>query len=188
MTTARFRIGSRIGLGGAVLALLGTLGAVHAQPVELQSTLPSTTLAGSYRFSIWGVGIYDAKLWVAPGFKADEYARHAFALELTYLRNFSNESIAKRSMQEMQRQPGFPNAQLVSWQQALRNALPDVRAGDRITGVYRPNKSTLFLTHGRETGEVGDAGFGPFFFGIWLSTYSSEPRLREALLADAQPK
>lgn len=184
MTNARIRIG----LWGAVFALLGALGAVHAQPVELQNALPSATLAGNYRFSIWGVGIYDAKLWVAPGFKADEYARHAFALEMTYLRDFSNEALAKRSMQEMQRQPGFPKAQVASWQQALRNALPDVHVGDRLTGVYRPNKSTIFLTNGRETGEVADAEFGPFFFGIWLSTHSSQPRLREALLADVQSK
>ena len=178
----------RTGLWGVALALLGALGAVQAQPVELQSMLPSATLAGNYRFSIWGVGIYDAKLWVEPGFKADEYARHAFALEMTYLRDFSSEALAKRSIQEMQRQPGFPQARLAAWQQDLRSALPDVHVGDRLTGVYRPNKTTIFLTNGRETGEVADTEFGPFFFGIWLSTHSSQPRLREALLADVQSK
>ncbi|MBC7703688.1 MAG: chalcone isomerase family protein [Rhodoferax sp.] len=188
MTTARFRPG----LWAALVTLLGALGAVQAQPVlapqELQSTLPLATLAGDSRFKVWGVGIYDAKLWVAPGFKADEYERHAFALEITYLRDFSNAALAKRSVEEMQRQPDFPKAQLASWEHALRSAFPDVHKGDRLTAIYRPDRSTIFFTNGRETGVITDAGFGPLFFGIWLSTHSSEPRLREALLAGAQPK
>ena len=184
MTSARLRTG----LCGALLALLAVFGTARAQPLEVQSTLPSATLAGYYRFAAWGFDIYEAKLWVAPGFKADEYARHAFALEITYLRDFSNEALAKRSVDEMQRQPDFPKVQITSWQRALRGAFPDVQKGDRITAIYRPDKGTVFLTNGRETGVIADAGFGQFFFGIWLSTHNADPRLREALLAGAPPR
>ena len=184
MTSARLRTG----LCAALLALLAAVGTARAQPLELQSALPSAALAGHYRFTAWGFDIYEAKLWITPGFKADEYARHAFAMQISYLRDFSNEALAQRSVDEMQRQPDFPKAQIPSWQRALRGAFPDVHKGDRITAIYRPDKGTVFLTNGRETGVIADAGFGQFFFGIWLSTYNADPRLREALLAAAPPR
>ena len=184
MTNARLRTG----LCAALLALLAAFGTARAQPLELQSALPSATLAGHYRFTAWGFDIYEAKLWITPGFKADEYARHAFAMQISYLRDFSNEALAQRSVDEMQRQPDFPKAQIPSWQRALRGAFPDVHKGDRITAIYRPDKGTVFLTNGRETGVIADAGFGQFFFGIWLSPHNADPRLREALLAAAPPR
>lgn len=184
MTTALLRLG----LHGLLLGLLMMVGATQAQPLELQSILPSATLSGSYRFTSWGFQIYEARLWVAPGFKANEYERHAFALELTYLRDFSNAAISKRSLEEMQRQPDFPMEKLASWQHALRSAFPDVRQGDRITGIYQPDKGTVFITNGRETGMIADTAFGPLFFGIWLSAQSSEPHMRAALLAVAAAK
>lgn len=174
---------SRRVLRGALAVLLAAIGLAHAQPMEVRDTLPSAQLAGSSHVTFWGFDVYDAKLWVSPGFKGSEYERHAFALELTYLRGFSNEEIAKRSIAEMQRQPDFPAARLKDWQQALRNAFPDVRKGDRITGIYRPGEDTVFITNGQPTGTVRDPEFGRVFFGIWLSIHTSEPKLREALLA-----
>ncbi len=176
---------SRRGLLGALAVLLVAAGEAHAQPAELRDALPSARLAGGSHVKVWGFDVYNAKLWVAPGFKAGEYERHAFALELTYLRDFTNEDIGKRSIAEMQRQPDFPKAQLKNWQQALRTAFPDVRKGDRITGIYRPGEETVFITNGKTTGVVRDPAFGRLFFGIWLSVHTSEPRLREALLANA---
>ena len=69
-----------------------------------------------------------------------------------------------------------------SWQQWLQGAFPDVRAGDRITGINRPGEGAMFLTNGRQTGMVPDTAFARLFFGIWLSPRSSQPQLREALL------
>jgi len=58
-----------------------------------------------------------------------------------------------------------------------------VRKGDRVTGVHRPGQGAAFWVNGRASGEVLDADFARLFFGIWLSPDTSEPRLREALLA-----
>ena len=172
-------------LTGIMLLLLATIDMGHAQPTELRSALPSAMLAGNTRFEVLGFGVYEASLWVEPGFKADEYERHAFALELVYQRDFTNEAITRRSIKEMQRQPGFPPAQLKPWQQALRSAFPDVHKGDRITGIHHPGEGAVFMTNGRQTGTIRDAEFSRLFFGIWLSVHTSEPRLREALLAGA---
>ena len=167
-------------LGSLLIPLIG-MGRTPA--TEPRGPLPLATLVGSSRLTFLGIGVYQASLWVEPAFKAGEYERHAFALEIAYLRDFTNEEITQRSIIEMRRQPGFPTAQLKSWQQALRGAFPNVRKGDRITGIHNPAQGVVFITNGQQTGLVPDAEFGRFFFGIWLSVHTSEPRLREDLLA-----
>ena len=152
-------------------------------PEAAESPLPGTRLAGQGLLRYYGFEVYRARLWVPPGFEADDYAAHPLALELAYLRDFSAEAIARRSLQEMQRQQAIPAAQASRWQQALQAALPDVKKGDRLTGVYRPGAGAVFWMDGRVVGEVADAQFARLFFGIWLSPRTSEPALRQALTA-----
>jgi hypothetical protein len=152
-------------------------------PEAAEPPLPGTRLAGQGLLRYYGFDVYRARLWVPPGFEADDYAAHPLALELAYLRDFSAEAIARRSLQEMQRQQAIPAAQATRWQQALQAALPDVKKGDRLTGVYRPGVGVEFRMRGRVVGEVADAQFARLFFGIWLSPRTSEPALRQALTA-----
>jgi hypothetical protein len=44
-----------------------------------------------------------------------------------------------------------------------------------------------FLLNGKPFGEVRDAEFSSLFFGIWLSPGTSEPAMRQSLLAQVQP-
>ena len=136
---------------------------------------------GTLRF--WGLDIYQARLWVSPGFQADRYAALPLALTLAYQRDFSAKSIAERSLTEMQRIGEFSTPQATQWRQDLQAALPDIKAGDQLTGLYQPGGASVFQIKGRTVGEVKDPAFGPLFFGIWLSARTSEPRLRDALLA-----
>ena len=76
----------------------------------------------------------------------------------------------------------FTPQQATGWQQALQAALPDVKPGDRLLGLYQPGAGAVFKMSGREVGEVPDAEFSRLFFGIWLSPLTSEPTLRAALL------
>ena len=59
---------------------------------------------------------------------------------------------------------------------------PDVQRGDRITGVHTPGQGARFYLNGQWIGDVADDTFSRRFFGIWLSTKTSQPRLREALI------
>jgi hypothetical protein len=161
----------------AVPAMLG------AQPAPGPNELVP---AGQGRLRFWGLDVYDASLSVAPGFRQADFAGHGFALQLHYLRNFSAADIAKRSLDEMRRAGGFSPAQAALWQAALAKALPDVAAGDRITGVNRPGRAPAFFHNGRPLGEIGDAQFARLFFGIWLAPWTSEPALRAALLAGSE--
>lgn len=154
-------------------------------PAEVLEQLPGAVLSGKSRFTVWGFEVYNAALWVQPGFRAGDYERHGFALDLSYLRAFSNEEITNRSLDEMRRQDAGSQDVAALWRQQLREAFPDVRKGDRITGVHRPGEGAIFLTNGKVTGIVRDPEFSRRFFGIWLSPNTSEPKLRKALLARA---
>jgi hypothetical protein len=144
--------------------------------------LAQPRLAGSSRYSYWGFDIYQATLWVEPGFRSSEPGRSRFALELHYLRSFKGSDIARRSIEEMRRVGEFSDAQAKTWLQAMQAAFPDVATGDRLTGIHRPGQGARFLANGRLTAEVNDPEFARLFFGIWLSDKTPEPQMRLTLL------
>lgn len=150
-----------------------------------RSPLPGARLAGRGLLRFWGLEVYQASLWVAPGFSPLAFADHPFALELEYRRAFQAGSIAERSLQEMRRQAPISEEQARRWQLALQQLLPDVKPGDRIVGLHRPGKGARFEQGGRLLGEIADPEFARLFFGIWLSSATSAPALRDALLAGA---
>lgn len=147
--------------------------------------------AGSARLRVWGFEVYDASLRVAPGFRQRDFERHAFTLDLAYLRSFSAHDIARRSLDEMRRAQDFDAEvgalKAARWQAQLAAVLPSVQAGDRLTGVHRPGQPALFLLNDKALGTVGDSQFSALFFGIWLAPHTSEPALRQALLAGTAP-
>lgn len=145
--------------------------------------LPDARLSGSGTLRFLGLSVYEARLWVRPGFDAQNYAAQPFALELRYARGFSGDAIASRSIEEMRRQQAISDAQAARWQSALTKALPAVQAGDQVIGLHTPAGKVRFWHNGVETGHIDDPLFSRLFFGIWLSQQSSEPALRAALLA-----
>ena len=68
------------------------------------------------------------------------------------------------------------------WLAAMKGLFPDVKAGDRITGVHVPGSGARFYLNSRLLGEVADDAFSRLFFGIWLSPKTSQPRMRETLI------
>lgn len=87
----------------------------------------------------------------------------------------------------MRREGPLDDADAMRWQDQLRAVLPDVRPGDRLTGLHRPGAGVMFLVNGRLAGEISDPRFGARFFGIWLAPTTSAPALREALLSGTAP-
>ena len=116
-----------------------------------------------------------------------DFAAHPFALELAYLRSFRAADIAKRSLQEMRRAGTFDAAQAQRWQSALQRVLPDVKPGDRLVGINRPGQGLAFVLNGKPQGEIADPQLAALFFAIWLGDKTSEPAMRQALLAGTPP-
>jgi len=174
------------------LALLTGVPA-RANPPEptLTAALQDKASIGQARLKVWGFDVYDATLFARPGFDPARYGDQRFALELAYLRNFDGADIAERSIDEMRRVGSMDDARASAWLKAMTDVFPNVKKGDRITGVHVPGSGARFYLNGRLLGEVADDAFSRQFFGIWLSPRTSQPRMRETLLqsvAGAAPR
>ena len=152
---------------------------------ELTDLLPQQRLIGKGRLDFWGFHVYDARLWGAPSFKIDKLYTQPFALELAYLRDFDAVDVAARSIHEMRRLVVINDEQAKIWTTEMLRVFPNIKKGDRLIGINKPGVGAAFLLNGKPAGEIQDLEFARLFFGIWLSTKTSEPKLRRALLAGA---
>ncbi|MDH4392982.1 MAG: chalcone isomerase family protein [Aquabacterium sp.] len=152
-----------------------------AAPAELASELPGAIWRGSGALRFLGMRIYDARLW-SPVAVTGDGANQPLALELIYARSIKGELIVSSSLREMQRVGQFSDEQSAVWAKAMAPLFPNIKPGDRITGVQRPGESARFFVNGTLRGEVADAEFTRLFFGIWLSPRTSDPQLRQQLL------
>ena len=153
-----------------------------AAPPEVARALPLAQRAGSARLRVFGFSVYDATLWIEPGFSPTSFERHPLALTLTYLRDLNGVAIAERSLVEMARGAPINPAQSQAWLAAMQVSFPDVRSGDRLTGLHNPSRGADFWLNGQARPGVADPEFSRLFFGIWLSQSTSEPEMRRALL------
>ena len=161
-----------------LLAFAALAHLAHAAP-----ELAGLTRRGQARFRFLGLHIYDIRLWSAAPVTAATWAAQPLTLEIEYSRSLDGAEIAKRSLKEMRGLTAVSDAQAHAWLAEMRAAYPDVKAGDRLSGSYEPGEAAAFLFNGQPRRRVADAAFARLFFGIWLSPHTSEPGLREQLLA-----
>ena len=154
-------------------------------PKEIANAFDSPRRFGAsrLRFMVWDV--YDIALWTGSDFEPTNFIKFPFALELTYLRSIKGIDIANQSIKEMQRLGPMSKSQESQWLLSMQSAFPNVQSGDRLCGLHQPGQRTRFFHNGTLRTEIEDAAFAPYFFGIWLSDKTSEPRLRSELLKNA---
>lgn len=153
-----------------------------AVPIAVQESVVQPQLAGQGQLRFFGMRIYDARLWVGPQFDVQALDAHPLALELTYHRAFSAQTIAERSVKEIERQRPIDAQQRAAWIAQLAQWMPDVKSGDRLTGVYLPAQGMQLWLGEQLLGTLNDAELARQFIGIWLSPQTSEPGLRSDLL------
>jgi hypothetical protein len=151
-------------------------------PEDLLPAWRQARLQGAGQLRFLGLLIYEARLWVQPGWAAERFAQTPLVLELIYSRSLSGAQIAERSLKEMKGVGRVTPEQAVGWLTQMKALFPDVKANDRISGLLRPGKAAQFFLNGKLLGEVVDAEFAELFFGIWLSPQTSEPKLRQSLI------
>lgn len=160
--------------------------ALQAQALKHPPELPDWRLQGQGQMRFFGMLIYDIRLWTRDKLEAhnlkNQWDSQPIALELEYARNLSGSEIAKRSLAEMRRQAEISDAQAKNWLAEMEAAFPDVKSGDRISGIHTPANGTEFYVNGRLRRRIAGADFSRLFFGIWLAPQSSEPGLRSKLL------
>jgi hypothetical protein len=129
-----------------------------------------------------GLKIYDAQLFAPAQFSAERTFERPFALELTYARNFSGQSIAERSLEEIKKLGIGDAAQHGRWLARMQAIFPNVASGDRLRGVHQPGQGVSFYKNGQRIGAIDDQDFSRAFFSIWLGPKTAEPMLRNRLL------
>ena len=142
------------------------------------SSLPGLRRWGRGEFRRFGFLVYEASLWAG-----DDPTRPPLALRLDYKRRIAGSAIAEASVKEMRRFVA-DEALLKRWGEAMARLFPDVKPGDHILGVYRP-EGAVFLFNGQALGEIAEPAFARQFIAIWLDPRTSAPELREALLRRA---
>ena len=143
------------------------------------------TEQGRHRFKFWGFDVYEAVLRVGPSFEPLAHERHPMALSLTYARAFKGADIARRSVEEIERQAPIDAATRQRWADMLTALFPDVSSGDTLMGAYRPAQGVQLWRRGtawQSVGDITDLALARRFMGIWLSPATSQPAMRAALL------
>lgn len=134
---------------------------------------------GSGEFRRFGFLVYEATLWAG-----EDPQRPPLALRLDYRRAVEGRVIAAASLEEMRRFVG-DEVLLQHWGEEMQRIFPDVKAGEHLLGVHRPD-GVHFHQHERLLGTIASPGFGAAFFAIWLDERTSAPALRAALLQRPQ--
>jgi Chalcone isomerase-like len=154
-------------------------------PPAVAAQIPDVKIRGSGEMTFLGLSIYDVRLFRDVSARGDVTTDESFALQLVYKRKLYGALIAARSVEEMTKL-GYGSAdELARWGERLKQILPDVDAGDSLTGVNLPHRGVFFYQNGKPIGSIDDPGFARAFFAIWLDPRTSEPVLRRQLLGQA---
>lgn len=161
--------------------------AARAVPTELGAFAAPTpwVLMGSGVLRFFGFKAYEAHLWSGTSTANPLQSKTLFALEIEYATSIKAEEIVNVSLVEMARLRSPSDAQIKSWTADLKKAFPDVKAGDKLTGVFVPKAGTRFFFNSRLTSEINDPAFGDAFFAIWLDDKAKKLDLRRALLGQS---
>ncbi|MCW8106995.1 chalcone isomerase family protein [Alteromonas ponticola] len=144
--------------------------------------VPQAKLVGEGRMRYLFWDIYDASLYSVEGrFRSDK----PFALSLSYHRDIAGVEIAQRSIKEIKQQALCASTHLSRWEKMMSDIFPAVSEGDVLTGVRDSQGNARFFYNGREIGVINEPDFTQCFFAIWLDEKTSEPKLRQRLLGNA---
>ena len=174
---------SLLSLALAIMAAASNAGTVAPELAPgVAAQLPQVKVQGGGALTFLGLSIYDAHLYRPANARGNWSPDEPFALQLVYHRSLKGPLVAARSIEEMDKQGSCNAEQRTRWGEMLTKILPDVDAGDRLTGVNLPKRGVQFYRNGKLIGSVDDIAFARAFFGIWLNPATSEPALRQQLL------
>lgn len=161
-----------------VLLLVKTL-VLSSQVMAVSTYIENPEPVGQARLAVMFWDIYDAQLIASEG---DFDPQKPFALSLTYLRKFEGKNIASRSIDEMRDQGMKDEVKLAKWFEKMQQVFPNVDEGQTITGIVDSGQNSHFYFNDTKVGTIEDPEFTQWFFNIWLSEKTSQPKMRNKLL------
>ena len=170
-----------------LVAVIAAPGAQAFDAGQLASQeIPAAHLVGQGSFSRMGFHLYDAALFSGTEHVSANWSTHPLVLDVRYARSFKSHTLVQRSLIEMSKLQVGTDAERQRWAEELARILPDVSAGQHLTGVFRPGDGTRFFSDGKLIGQIAGDAFGRAFFAIWLDPRTSAPDLRAELVSDAR--
>ena len=148
-------------------------------PIEKKAQF---SVVGAGQLTWWGIKVYDAALYATHG---SYHPDHPHAIKITYQLSFSQEQLARKSLEEIERIFGA-QADREAQLQELQSVLRDVTRGDHILGVHYPGKGAEFYSEGVLLGRLENMRLAEAFLSIWLNPATREPDLRAQLLGYRQ--
>ncbi len=150
------------------------------KPPEVAAYVKSDAPYGAGTLKKFFMRVYDIALWT----DAKRWSMgSAFALTIRYNMNFTVKELVDRTFVELQRQGPLSPEDKQGYYAKLTALYHDVHPGDIISAVYVPKKGAIFYYDGQKRGTLVNTEFAQRFFNIWLGHATSEPALRERLLA-----
>lgn len=161
-------------------ALAEDKAAAMSKPPEVSAYVKAPSPYGQGTLHKLFMKVYESSLWT----DARKWSMNStFALCIRYEMNFSTKELVKRTFEEMEREAPVPQEEKQTYGAKLAQLFHDVHPGDVITAVFVPKKGAVFYYNGKEQGVLSDIAFAKRFFNIWLGPTTSEPKLRDLLLA-----
>lgn len=133
---------------------------------------------GEARFEYIFWDVYDAKLATPTGRYA--FGEHPVKLTLTYLRDFAAKDIVKATNEQWQHLG--KDTIVGKYDQQLNQLWPDIKEGQSLSFITNENAEGTFYFNGEKLGQVEGDGFADDFLAIWLSSDTSEPKMRKQLI------
>lgn len=133
---------------------------------------------GQAKFSILFFDIYQSRLLT----KNENFNQKnkPYIFEITYLKDITNKDLVERTVEQWQHL-SIDKSEYQKYIPQLLSLWPNITASDKLALVVYDEKS-VFYYNNRLLGEISDSEFGDLFIDIWLSSQTSQPKLRQQLL------
>ncbi len=157
-----------------LLPLVLLAASVLAQPSPAQAAFPGASERGTAVYRHLGLPIYSARLLTKGG--AALNWEEDFALELRYLRNFTQYDLVESTLREIDRTGGVRPGR-----EQLNSCFKDVQKGDRFLAVTEGANRITFRLNGSQTCTLSQPGISRSFMAIFLGENSRSARFTRKL-------
>ncbi|BCE02809.1 chalcone isomerase family protein [Marinicellulosiphila megalodicopiae] len=135
---------------------------------------------GEARFKYLFWKVYDSSLFTKN--KKFESLNQELTLSITYLRNIPKHRIVDATVNQWEHL-NFDQKSISKWREKIETILPEINKNDNLSFHKQQTGIGSFYYNGKLIGEINDTQFSDAFLSIWLSSNTSEPKLRQKLIS-----
>lgn len=135
---------------------------------------------GRAKFSVMFWDIYDSRLYTTTGKYPVEQDNENVAFEITYLKDIDREDLITRTVEQWEH-IGLNQDEFAHYVPLLESIWPNIKAGDSLRLLIEGSRSHFYFNQ-EHIGSIESTDFGQKFIDIWLSSNTSQPKLRAQLL------